>query len=222
MDQLTKWLRANRPASKKVGRSTRDYDSQYVQQLVERIPQEIVARSAFRFKAYARAILHFEQYIRRADRHANKSAFFQELQQFYSEMEEPDGMEGITLKLENLTLEQQIVDHETAGRWADSQTCYELALQGNAPDIKHHIGLLNCLKSLGNLETMLTHVKGALTVHSNLQDVKILNSLAVEACWRLGKWNTLQDFLSRPCIEDQFEVPLLLFLFFCRTSSIFR
>src|SRR5688572_915091 len=48
------------------------------------------------------------------------------LQKIYSKLDEPDGLAGIaTLREGKISLEEQILYHENAGRWADALTCYD-------------------------------------------------------------------------------------------------
>jgi serine/threonine-protein kinase ATR len=92
------------------------------------------------------------------------------------------------------TLEEQILEYKSMGNWTAAQSCYEIALQ-KAPDrLELHTGLLDCLKNLGLLETMLSHVKGTLVTFPKWSHT--LNSYGIEACWRLGLWSSLKLFLS--------------------------
>jgi serine/threonine-protein kinase ATR len=126
----------------------------FVENLLVSIPQNVMADASYRCKAYARALKHFEQHVR-IERNAKTSAemvpLYQHLQTIYAHIDEPDGMEGISTKFSSTSLKQQILEHEAAGRWADAQTCYELSLQKDSHNISHHIGLINCLKTLGHL-----------------------------------------------------------------------
>ncbi len=76
--------------------------------------------------------------------------YYEHLHELYSALDEPDGMEGISTKVIAPNLEHQIREHETVGRWASAQSCWELALQRNPDDLNHHLGLLRCLRNIGH------------------------------------------------------------------------
>ncbi|KAJ3291727.1 serine/threonine-protein kinase M1 [Borealophlyctis nickersoniae] len=170
VDHLTKWLRLRRQKAsrqkaalaKRQGRfvniddpdTENDTAATHVEQLLGSIPQAAMAEASYRCKAFARALLHFEQHIRN-ERASGKDALamnllYAHLQKIYSHLDEPDGMEGISTLFVAPTLEQQILEHESAGRWTAAQTCYEVCLQQNPEKLDNQLGLLNCLKNLGH------------------------------------------------------------------------
>jgi serine/threonine-protein kinase ATR len=91
------------------------------------------------------------------------------------------------------------------GLWTAAQTCNELALQRSPDVLKYHIGLLSCLMhlnhigmiiSLNLIETMNSHVSSVLSSHPEWSQT--LHSFGIEAAWRLGRWDSLEDFVSKP------------------------
>ena len=84
----------------------------------------------------------------------------EQMQRIYANLDEPDGMDGIARLLLQPSLDSQILEHEACGRWTSAQTCYELALQKHPHELRYHVGLMQCLKNLGHLETLLTHARG--------------------------------------------------------------
>ncbi len=68
----------------------------------------------------------------------------------YAELDEPDGMAGISTKVLSPSLEHQIREHESTGRWTAAQSCWEVRLQQEPDNIEPHIGLMRCLKNLGH------------------------------------------------------------------------
>jgi serine/threonine-protein kinase ATR len=116
------------------------------------IPEDLLSDAAFQCKAYARAVLHYEQYIRkqRTRRSAQDMApLYQRLQFLYTYIDDPDGVRGISTMLPIKPLQQQIFECETTNRWGDAQTCYEVALQYDKDDPSLHNGYINTLKQLG-------------------------------------------------------------------------
>jgi hypothetical protein len=56
---------------------------------------------------------------------------------------------------------------------------------------------------------MLSLVKGGLaSIKPSNDDTPKLNAYGVQAAWRLAKWDYLENFLSQPCTEPDFEVSL--------------
>jgi serine/threonine-protein kinase ATR len=129
----------------------------------------------------------------------------QTLQEIYSEIDEPDGMSGVASLTKENTARQQIADLESEGAWAEAMTLYESALQTEAGHVEHHMGLLNCLRHLGHLTTLITHVNGALRTYPEFTSV--LAGYGVQAAWRLCRWDVLQEFLDMGP-EPTFEVGL--------------
>ncbi|KAI9206311.1 uncharacterized protein BJ171DRAFT_28115 [Polychytrium aggregatum] len=226
VDHMSTWLRIRRRNAAKQGAvphrrarkgsefddSTSAYDEMManVDQFLKSIPQSLMAMTAYRCKAYARAIMHFERHMRIERDGASKSTLqemYTYLQKIYAKIDEPDGMEGISKKVLRPTLEQQILEHESAGRWTSAQTCYELSLResDSSENINLHIGLLKCLKNMDHLETMMTLINGSSAKHPDWEPV--LSSYGVEAAWRLGDWESLESFLSKPT-QHRFDVSL--------------
>jgi hypothetical protein len=65
-------------------------------------------------------------------------------------------LQGIAALQECLSPEEQAAEFEKTGRWTDAHAFYEQALQKSPTCIKSRLGLLNCLKNLGYLETTLS------------------------------------------------------------------
>ena len=125
-----------------------------VEQLLSCIPAEIISKRAVECKSYSRALLHWEQYIRqqqsRTDTPASEiESVYERLQDIYTEIDEPDGIEGISSHLHVLNLDQQILEHRKAGRWTAAQSWYELQLDRDPSDADAQVNLLTCLKESG-------------------------------------------------------------------------
>ncbi|ORY51967.1 hypothetical protein BCR33DRAFT_404224 [Rhizoclosmatium globosum] len=213
IDHLTVWIRSRRrdigksraQQRKSTGKHVlddeedRDAVRQRVASFLAGIPTVLMAEASYRCKSYARALLHYEQHVR-SERKIKSEAEMQPaygfLQTIYSHLEEPDGIDGISTLFLNPTLEQQILEHESAGRWTSAQTCYEICLQNNPDELKLHTGLINCLKNLGHLSTMLTHISGIASIHPSWS--AHLNSYSIEGAWRLGSWDVLDHVLTKP------------------------
>ncbi|KAI8929063.1 hypothetical protein BC831DRAFT_33247 [Entophlyctis helioformis] len=164
------------------------------------IPQAVMAQASVRCKSYARALMHFEQHVRflrQTQSLGEMQSTYAELQRIYAQLDEPDGLESITKDLVLLpSIDQQILAHESAARWSEAQTCYEMALQSDPSNTAYRAGLLKCMRHLGHNETMLTHLSGFIEQQPN--GAEELYSEGIEAAWRQGRWSLLEQFLGRP------------------------
>lgn len=149
MDHLSKWLRLTR-----MDRNRQSY-VRPVEKLLAGIDTELAANAALKSRAYARSLRNFEERIMHLRNHNKQSdadlqPYFESLHEIYAELDEPDGMEGVSTAVVSPTLELQIREHESTGRWTSAQSCWEVRLQQSPADLNLHVGLLRCLKNLGH------------------------------------------------------------------------
>jgi serine/threonine-protein kinase ATR len=125
-----------------------------VEQLLSWIPAEVISRRAVECKSYSRALFYWEQYIRQRrtqtkdNGYANLEPLYERLQDIYTQIDEPDGIEGISAHL-HVNIEQQVVEHRKAGRWVTAQSWYELQLNKDPEDSDVQVNLLTCLRESG-------------------------------------------------------------------------
>ncbi|KAH9077054.1 hypothetical protein EDB83DRAFT_2504335 [Lactarius deliciosus] len=124
-----------------------------IDSILSSVDQDLMAKAAFQCKAYARSLMSFERHL--------------------------TGMEGISTLILSPTLEHQIRQHESTGRWTSAQN-----------NLEYHIGLLRCLRNLGHYDTLRTHVKGVLTRNPDWK--QSLVGFEVESAWMIGDWNDVQ------------------------------
>lgn len=163
MDHLNEWVRLTRQSlnaaktENKRSRSSRFGEAEEqlvkVDSILSSIDQNIMAKAALKCKAYARALMCYEQQI--IEFRGNKTAkevheHYERLHEIYSQLDEPDGMEGVSTLILEPSLEHQIRQHESTGRWTSAQSCWEVRLQHSPDDLKSHLGLLECLRNLGH------------------------------------------------------------------------
>jgi serine/threonine-protein kinase ATR len=165
LDHLGKWVRVVRQdISTKKSESKRSRPNQInddaeeqllrVNSILSSIDQHLMAKAALECKAYARSLMNFErQIVTLQERSAHKSDFFpyyERLHEIYAHLDEPDGMEGISTLILSPSLEHQIRQHESTGRWTSAQSCWEVRLQQSPDNLDFHLGLLRCLRNLGH------------------------------------------------------------------------
>ncbi|ELU38352.1 phosphatidylinositol 3- and 4-kinase, putative [Rhizoctonia solani AG-1 IA] len=216
MDQLNRWIRnKNQEAVRKRselrrGRhhvkdlsnhpavATLEYQRAKVESLLSTIDNELLSNAAFRCRAFARSLMSFEKEIV-AKREQQKTEqelqpLYERLHEIYANLDEPDGMEGVSKLVISPSLEQQIRGHEMTGRWTSAQSCWEIQLQQEPNNLEPHIGLLRCLRNLGHNDAMKTHIHGVLSNHPMWESH--LADFAVEGAWTLGDLEAVKRLTS--------------------------
>lgn len=127
-----------------------------VEDVLNVVPAEIISRRAVECRSYARALFHWEQYIRQQKNKSRDTKqiedmepLYERLQDIYTQIDEPDGIEGISVHLHVLNIDQQILEHRKAGRWTAAQSWYELQLTTKPNDADVQFNLLTSLKESG-------------------------------------------------------------------------
>jgi serine/threonine-protein kinase ATR len=120
---------------------------------MDMIPAELIAQRAVDCNEFSRALFHLEQHAQKAEQQESapgeRSRLLERLQDIYANIDEPDGLEGISAHLHALDINQQILSHKKAGRWTAAQTWYEMQLAEDPGNSEVQIDLLNCLKQAG-------------------------------------------------------------------------
>ncbi|MED6198219.1 hypothetical protein PIB30_064049 [Stylosanthes scabra] len=175
----------------------------YVSELLSAIPKVTLASASFRCQAYARSLMYFESYVREKSGAFNPAAetsgIFQDedvshLMEIYSCLDEPDGLSGLSCLTKSLRLQDQLLINKKAGNWADVLTSCEQALQMEPTSVQRHSDVLNCLLNMCHLQAMVTHVDGLI---SRIPQYKKAWSMqGVQAAWRLGRWDLMNEYLS--------------------------
>ncbi|KAI1772713.1 phosphatidyl inositol 3-kinase [Hypoxylon cercidicola] len=171
-----------------------------VQNVLDSIPAELISQRAVDCKAYARALFHLEQHIRQVDEEnqdaRERDRLLQRLQDIYTQIDEPDGLEGISAHLHVLDVNQQVLSHRKAGRWAAAQTWYEIKLAEDPDNVDVQIDLLTCLKESGQHDVLLNYVEG-IERHTAVATVNRIVPFAVEASWATGRWQAMEKFIQK-------------------------
>ncbi|KAF4759666.1 hypothetical protein HAV15_007320 [Penicillium sp. str.  len=177
------------------------YSSQIksVENLLSSIPPEIISKRAVECKSFSKALFHWEQYIRKSKVHGESQErsslepLYQRLQDIYSQIDEPDGIEGISSHLSALDIDQQILEHRKAGRWATAQSWYELQLEKEPDNVDAQWNLVTCLKESGQQDAILTRFE---VLKENESAASRFLPFAVEASWIMSRWDKLEGYLD--------------------------
>uniref|UniRef100_A0A673FQK8 Serine/threonine-protein kinase ATR n=1 Tax=Sinocyclocheilus rhinocerous TaxID=307959 RepID=A0A673FQK8_9TELE len=207
LDHLTQWSRhklQSLSTNKRPGKHARD-EYQSVVAFLNRIPQDVLAKASFRSRAYTRAVMHFESFIREKKQNIQDHLSF--LQTMYAAMHEPDGVRGVNdLRKEEPSLREQILEHESIGLLRESTACYDRAIQLEPDQIVHYHGVMNSMLGLGQLSTVITQVNGVLASRPRWKSD--LNAYRVEAAWKLSKWDLVEDYIASDCKSSTWGVRL--------------
>ena len=130
------------------------YENEFksLEKFLSQIPQSMIASAAIRSRAYARSLMHYENYFREERKiksHSELQSLYVGLQKNYAELEDADALSGISNYIVNQSIENQILGHEVAGRWSSAQSCYEV-LHQSEPTPQHQNGILKCLQNMGH------------------------------------------------------------------------
>ncbi|KAI5893599.1 uncharacterized protein SCHCODRAFT_02730130 [Schizophyllum commune H4-8] len=208
LDHLNKWIRLTRqdiakrkkmdPRSRKTTVLKVEGWLVRVDSALSAINEKLMAEAALESRSYARALMGFERLTRtlreRNMTHPDLPTYYERLHELYSHLDEPDGMEGVSTLILSPSLEHQIREHESTGRWTSAQSCWEVRLQQSPDDITFHLGLLRCLRNLGHYDTLRTHVRGVLVRHPEWEST--LAGYAVESAWMVGAWDDVAALTS--------------------------
>ncbi|KAH9938115.1 uncharacterized protein B0H18DRAFT_1080892 [Fomitopsis serialis] len=178
-----------------------------VDSLLSNIDQDLMAKAALQCKAYARSLMNFErQILTLREREAKESdihKYYERLHEIYAHLDEPDGMEGISTLILSPSLEHQIRQHESTGRWTSAQSCWEVRLQNSPDNLEFHLGLMRCLRNLGHYDTLRTHVKGIITRNPDWESHLV--GFHVESELMVGNWDEVHQLIHN-CEVDASSV----------------
>ncbi len=214
LDHLNKWVRKIRQDLPKTSEASRKGALVRVDSILSSINQDLMAQAAYQSKSYARALMNFERQVdaqkKTSSNRASLAASYDRLHEMYAQLDEPDGMEGVSAMILTPSLEHQIRQHESLGRWTSAQSCWEVRLQESPDNLEYHLGLLRCLRNLGHYgtrrgfvviklnnipsDTLATHVRGVLTRHPSWSSA--LAGFQVESAWMVSAWDDVQNIVA--------------------------
>ena len=228
LDYMSRWaqtkkqdMAALRVAAVRAGHSPKEFEEaadlgriRSVEQVMASIPANIIAQRAIECGSYARALFHWEDFIRgqcsKPETDAeDRNAMYDRLQSIYSQIDEPDGLDGIAAQLNILSPDQQAFQHRRAGRWSAAQSWYEIESMQRPNDSDIQLGLLSCLKESGQFNQVIRvasdNMKSANNrVADTVLDTKLL-SFVTEASWMAENMTLLHNELSQ--IPSDMSVP---------------
>lgn len=214
LDYMSSWLREKRLAlndmrvsAYKTGASLSELGEtqamaqvEAVEKFIGSIPAVTIAIRAINCRSDARALFHWEQHIRQkrplvpsGQLSAEAESTYERLLEIYAQIDEPDGLEGISAHLSVLSEEQRAINHSKAGRWTAAQAWYEMQLADEPANIDLQTDVLRCLRETGQSGALLKYADDFLRADPEPFHVHL--SMAAEACFMTENMPTLQKYL---------------------------
>ncbi|KAJ4806265.1 Serine/threonine-protein kinase ATR [Rhynchospora pubera] len=184
-----------------------------VSELLSAIPKVTLAEASFRCQAHARALMYYESHVRNNSGSFNPAAetsgVFSDkdisfLMKIYAGLDEPDGLLGFANLRKSSNLQDQLLISKKSGNWADAMTFCEQALQmemcsiesssERQSSVQRHSDVLNCLLNMCHFQAMVAHVDGLICRIPEYKKTWCMQGL--QAAWRLGRWDLMDDYLS--------------------------
>lgn len=197
-ERLRKARQANRHLGETESDDSGDDSIQRVESFLSILPVDIMGLRSFECGSFPRALFYWEQHIRHVRTAASKEEMeplYERLQTIYSHIDDPDGIEGLSTKLQVHDMNQQILEHRRDGRWATAQSWYEMKLEDCPGDVETQENLLTCLKEGGMYESLMAHVEKYVNEEPNVAERFL--PYAVEAAWKSEDWGHLSDYLEQ-------------------------
>lgn len=175
LDYFNQWVAARRQAREPLLN---------MEHLISQIPASLMAQRALECNSYPRAVRYFEKQARE-DSEA-RDHIVKNLRHIYASMQDVDALEGITVQMPTLSVEQQALEYRATSQWDAALACY------NALPVSDEtmVASLQCLQRSGR-------EKEALVELSAEQKSPGLATLATECAWTVGDWESLEKWTVR-------------------------
>lgn len=143
----------------------------WVEGVIGSLDPELISQRAVDCNEFARALFFLEPHIenKKGGDKEDNDRIMQALQNIYTQIDDPDGLEGVSAHLQHVTLDQQALNHRKAGRWTAAQTWYEIRLAESPDDVDIQLDLLTCLKESGQHGKSILNVFHLASIDTQLQ-----------------------------------------------------
>ncbi|EEB05355.1 ATR checkpoint kinase Rad3 [Schizosaccharomyces japonicus yFS275] len=213
VDYFNNWLRARRRRSWEERSAKARRENRYmsvddavseeatvvrVDSFLSQFPVEKLGLVSLFCGFHARALFYWEQHLRMSKEKTPSSVTendYRILQEIYSGIDDPDGIEAISFNFHNYSLDQQIILHENSENWDSALTCYELSYEKQPKNDILKVGMLNCLLQAGHYESVINNAKHISSLVEEPSRSTVLN-LAIEAAWSALLKDKLQELVT--------------------------
>lgn len=197
IDDLKRWFESNKHFSEKYKEMANKAEA-----IINDIPLDSLASTAYNHSAFSRSLMYFESFIRKMNKPISElpSEVLHNLQRIYSELKDRDSMAGIAALRTETNINESILDKEVEGRWEEARDLYGIMLEQNLDNVDILSNLMKCYINLSQYTTLLHIIQG-----SSL-DKNSKASFAIQAFWRLCSWNNVDSVFEDA--NPSFEVYL--------------
>lgn len=146
LDYFRKWIFARKQLLKRRNIKKSDPAIKAVSDLLDSIPQQLMAMRSLQSNSYERAILYMEQCYR-TDSYQDYfgDSFFTTMQNMYANIGDIDALDGVLKNFSTKSLNDRITELEYSDKWKMAQDCFEAlgSSNGEYVDIDANTRLLN-------------------------------------------------------------------------------
>jgi serine/threonine-protein kinase ATR len=175
-----------------------------VESLLNRISPFSLAMRAVECKSYARALFHWEEYIRMSSleeyTEESRDTDLAYLQDIYAEIDEPDGIDGILSQTRVVSIQGRLLEHKKAGRYNIAQGWYQMQVAEDPDDVDVQRDLLDCLLESGQHNLLIDRFNNITTIPQN--QLVQLKPYAIESAWASAQFVELERLLQNDHSED--------------------
>ncbi|KAL1524613.1 hypothetical protein AB1Y20_019502 [Prymnesium parvum] len=223
LDALQEWRAQQRK------RGSELYVVECIDALLDAISFTKLAQAALHCNAHCRSLLYMEQSLEQQSLQPTRFLSGREKEQrqltfdeaalmlaAYVRTDEPDGLLALARLRAPPTLEEEVLEHESHGRYSAALNCYQVALQPRhraagvrqttaladptlpAPAgrlLRWQLGLCRSLRCLGLFVSMRDSAEAMLRAAATEFERAHLRPCALQAAWRLGEWADVQRLL---------------------------
>ncbi|WBW72420.1 ATR checkpoint kinase Rad3 [Schizosaccharomyces osmophilus] len=184
--------------------TTQENSVSKVESFLLRFPSKTLGLVSLNCGFHARALFYWEQHIRTALLEKPGSLLdsdYRILQDVYTGIEDPDGIEAVSLNFHDYSLDQQLLLHENSGKWDSALSCYEILVQNYPENHRAKVGLLNAMLQSGHYESLVLSVDSLMETDSEASTSSKIIDLGIEAAWHSLSVNSLQKCIQKSNLQ---------------------
>ncbi|EFA75155.1 protein kinase [Heterostelium album PN500] len=193
------------------------------------IPETLLSTASQRCGALSISLMQIESHIRKEINEQPKDIVLNNnlpfLLKIYHDLNDIDGLAGLAALRTKSTVDEKIMEFESNGSWNDAFVYYTNAANNDPGNYIFKLGKLKSMFHLGHYDTVLTLAEGLKKEAGNYNNnnnldginssiitgddnpISKYNSFAVQAAWRLSKWDMVESILQQP-YDSNFEVSI--------------
>jgi len=197
LDYFRKWIFARKQMLKRRNIKKADPSIKAVSDLLDSIPQQLMAKRSLQSNSYERAILYMEQCYRTDSyRDSFGDGFFSTMQNMYANIQDIDALDGVLKKFSTKSLNDRITELEYSDNWKMAQDCFEAlgTADGDVIELDTETRLLNSLYNHNLYDRTLQKLDTLIVTPRNAN--KDWLNIGMEASILSGNFNSLMKWVD--------------------------